>query len=153
MFNDNQKKNYSEMQETELNIDENYLEIFQDELNNILGNDLNKKTFLNGSDKNITRLDNKNKPNKPNKPNNSSGEIKNKYLKKKMINKSKDNIIKDNLKHTKKLYDKINKNDPNNINNKNNKNDKEKNNIDNEIILDSKDILAIKMLIKYLNNK
>lgn len=37
MFEDSKKKNYSEMSETELNIDENYLNIFEDELNSLFG--------------------------------------------------------------------------------------------------------------------
>ena len=78
-----------------------------------------------------------------------------------MIKKSNNNIIENNLKYTKNLFNKIkNENTSNSIkainNNKNNES-VEKNNIDNDvdkdIILDSKDILAIKMLIKYLNNK
>jgi hypothetical protein len=199
MFNDSQKKHYSEMPETELNVDENYLEIFQDELNNILGNNLKKNVFLdksndiidsNNLDKKIIKnklvnntkpdniinktkpdnIINKTKPDniinktKPDniinktKPDNIINEVENKYVKK-MINKSSNNIIDDNLKYTKKLFNKIrkentSKSSKSTIEIKKYENESDiKNDIDDKIILDSKDILAIKMLINYLNNK
>jgi hypothetical protein len=178
MFKDNQKKNYSEMAETELNIDENYLGIFQDELNNILGNGLKKNVFTNEPVDNIINTKNKiiqdkiigkSKPDdiigksKPDdiigksKPDNIIDKVENEYLKKKTITKNNNNIIKTNLKYTKKLFNKIKKKNTSKSTGEIKNNNNDENNINNitdsKIILNSKDILAIETLIKYLNNK
>lgn len=175
------KKNYSEMPETELNVDPNYLEIFESEFNNLFDSEHKIKKHnltnphnnpYNNPHNNLNNYQNNKQiiVNEPIKPiNKNEFDLDKEENKKKLINNNKENILKRNLKKSKIFFKKIKnintselkiektKNHKNHINHKKqNKHKKPKANISEQDelvdILGTKDLIAIDMLIKYINN-
>lgn len=157
------KKNYSEMPETELNVDPNYLEIFESEFNNLFEPEhkIKKHNNLNQTDNNFDNYQNNKQfiGNESIKPiNKDEFDLNKEANKKKLINNNKENILKRNLKKSKILFKKIKNINTSELKNEKTKNHKKykKENISEKDdlveILESKDLTAIQMIIKYINN-
>ena len=165
MIKNLQKKDYSEIPETELNIDENYLEIFEKELNYLFDGDkknnivhqekldmnnnfTSKNNFNNNQIKQCVKLNNDKKLNNNDKKLNNNDKKLNNNDDKKLNNKLNNN-------NDKKLNNKLNNNNKSNNKNKiydeNIKKNIKKNTNDEIVKLNLQDIEAIKLLIKYLN--
>ena len=151
MIKNLQKKDYSEIPETELNIDENYLEIFEKELNYLFDGD--KKNNIVHQEK----LDMNNNFTSKNNFNNNQIKQCVKLNNDKKLNNNDDKKLNNKLNNNndKKLNNKLNNNNKSNNKNKiydeNIKKNIKKNTNDEIVKLNLQDIEAIKLLIKYLN--